>query len=239
MKTPWLTIFLILISLSGCSKLKDSFFPQKGLIVTPAGNIFRTKEAWQQNVKDYNPKYRALHARAIGSTQDWKNYILAIFPEAQENPPSSIKPFPWPMNPSVFALYGDFLKTGKPTAVFVETMPGLPTVRTLIVSQWDNDRWNELLRLDENGVKTPYITFKRWTLSHRPSWKFAGYSIRLQNSDQDKNKSFDFLPCLVTLDFPGCLSIEKVYWSAKNHRFFFIDMADRIIFDQKDFDEKF
>ena len=150
------------MTLVSCSKIKNKIqdvvsSPRKSLVVTPSGGIYKSDQEWQEKIKYYGTKN--LHDRAIRSAQDWKKYIMDIFQEARENPPSSVKPFPWVITERSFVLYSDFLNTGKPTAVLMETMPNLPTLKALIVGEWDKGQWNELLRMDENGSKTPYLFY--------------------------------------------------------------------------------
>ncbi|MBI4369112.1 MAG: hypothetical protein HY547_02665 [Elusimicrobia bacterium] len=192
----WVLIFALMII--ACSKFEDKIkntlrSPKKDLITTPSGGLYKSEEEWRESddTKYGDKEYLRLHARPIRSAQDWKNYVLAIFPEAREAPPKSLKPFPWALNERSFVLYFDFLNTGKPTAVFFETMPTSPRIRTLVVSEWGKSQWNELLRIDENGGKTPYVSSV--DPNYDPSEKFNGFTIMIYEDDRPNGKKyFDF-----------------------------------------------
>ncbi|MBI2069402.1 MAG: hypothetical protein HYT79_02270 [Elusimicrobia bacterium] len=210
-------LFLILAAaLVSCSKVEDKIHDlfsssKKGLIITPSGGLYKSEEDWKNadRTRFGEKRYLQLHERAIRSAEDWKNYILAIFPEAKESPPGSIKPYPWALNERSFVLYHDFLNTGKPTAVFIETMPNLPKIRTLVVSEWDKDQWNKLLRMDENGRKTPYVSF-----DYARSGEYKGFGIRLFDHFRPDDKKYF-----------GFQESDNVSWHTDVQRYCFSDTA--------------
>lgn len=233
-------LFLTLLwPIVSCSKLKEELPGKKDLIVTPVGRIFKSEKEWEQGTKDFNPPYRDLHLRMIRSAQDWKQYILDIFPEAKENPPASVPAYSHQPSERSFALYSDFLNTGKPIVVFVETMPNLATIKTLVVSEWNKNHWNELIKMNEEGIRTPYV------VSLEASKKFKGYTIKLYENRTPGEKSyFIFLPGECNPDLQGCSTLDAADWKEEMERYCFVDTSGpnedggyREICDEKDWDQ--
>ena len=218
-----------------CSNPKDKFSFKEITIVSPDGHIYKSEQDWQQNTKGYSLEYRQLHARAISTAQDWKRYILDIFPQAQEKPPGSVKSFRQTLSGRSFILYADFLNTGKPTAVFVETMPNLPTIATLIVSQWEQDRWEDILTMDEKGLRNAYMD---------PDIAypvFKGFTIKIREDALPDGKIyFNFAPniCSNFADSIGCTVEDRVGWDNDRNRYCFAEIFGEYEYcDQKEYEK--
>lgn len=214
-------LFLILLwPLLSCSKLKEALPGKKDWIVTPDGDVFKSEKEWDQRTKHFNSRYRRLHLRMIRSVQDWKQYILDIFPEASENPPATIPAFSQQASERSLVLYSDFLHTGKPNVIFMETMPNLPTIKTLAVSEWNQNQWTELLRIDQYGMRNPYM------LPGQENKEFKGYTIKLPyKADTEEKKYFVFDTDTCDFKLDRCHSSDTVVWDTEIKRYCFMGLA--------------